>query len=216
MKTIETIQESIRAAMAADELPITKLALKNKPVPRRTRKPAWFRVVRATTRDQPSGAWQFLGDYVKDEIEEPPGTIVLGKSKQGEYQLLIVMPGAVLRNLATATSASIEMRRRAQNIINDPASAIKGEISRAMHEAEEAQRLLERTGKKPAPKVTGSRTEWTEMKTREREWRRQIAEFDRIMDALPTTPPTGKNELRAEHRRLRLRLKHVEQQMVSA
>ena len=33
------------------------------------------------------------------------------------------------------------------------------------------------------------------------------------MDALPIEPPSGAQELRAEHRRLRLRLKEIEEAM---
>ena len=143
MKKIETLQDSIRAAMAADELPITKLALKNGSGSRETRNAAWFRVVRATNRERPPGAWQFLGQYAKQEIEEPPGTVLLAKNMKGDYQLMLVMPGVGLRTLTVASSATIEMRRRTQSIINDPATAIETEIGRAMEEAEEAQQLLD-------------------------------------------------------------------------
>ena len=215
MKKIETLQDSIRAAMAADELPITKLALKNGSGSRESRNAAWFRVVRATNRERPPGAWQFLGQYAKDEIEEPPGSIVLGKSMKGEYQLMLVMPGVGLRTLTVASSATIEMRRRTQSIINDPATAIETEISRAMEEAEEAQRLLNLDKEeKPAKGAKNTpKSQWTERDTRNRECRRQIADFQAIMDALPFEPPSGAQELRAEHRRLRLRLKEIEEAM---
>ena len=212
MTKIETLQESIRASMAADDLPITKLELKNgSPAVRESRKPQWFRIVRATNRERRPGAWQFVGDYANNEIEEPPGTVVLAKSTKGHYHLMIVMPGVGLRTLAIAPSATIEMRRQAQMIINDPASAIETEITRAMHDAEEAQELLDRTGQ-PAKKKTG-RNHWTERDTREREWRRRIKDFEAMMEALPTEAPPEKQELRAEHRRLRLRLRHLEAEL---
>ena len=219
MTKIETLQESIRASMAADDLPITKLKLKNgSPMVRESRRAQWFRIVRATNRERRPGAWQFVGDYAKNEIEEPPGTVVLGKSTKGDYHLMIVMPGVGLRTLTIAPSATIEMRRQAQIIINDPATAIEAEITRAMHDAEEAQELLERTAQpaKKTPKKTAGKNHWTERDTQEREWRRRIQEFDSMMDALPTEAPPEKHELRAEHRRLRLRLKHLEAELADS
>ena len=167
MKKIETLQDSIRAAMAADELPITKLALKNGLGSREGRNAAWFRVVRATNREQKAGAWQFLGEYAKKEIEEPPGTVVLAKSMKGDYQLMLVMPGVGLRTLALAASATIDMRRRAQSIIKDRAAAIEAEIGRAMEEAEEAQRLLDETGTPAKAAKSTPRSQWTERNTRD-------------------------------------------------
>ena len=143
-----------------------------------------YRIVRRTNPEGRPAHRQFVGEYARNEIEVPFGTLLLKRTPEAGVHLLIVTPGIGLATVTSAKSPTPTMRRIADEVLADPASEIERQVAEAMLAADGARDQLSELG--PARKTL--LTEKGRAAYEERELRRKLNEtverFERIAEAI--------------------------------
>ena len=99
-----------------------------------------------TDPDGRPGHRQFVGQYVRDETEAPLGTLVLRRTPEDGFSLLIIAPGVGLATVTKAKTATPSLRRTAEEVLADPAAELKRQVGDAMNAADGARARLDELG----------------------------------------------------------------------